>query len=198
MVISSKQECQELKDEINRLKGEKGKPDIKANKKNKDDDGNNDNPKGKMEDGKKKSWSKSSKNDKVKIDRIEEVKLDTTLLPTDIVFKGHREVIIQDIEIRTNNVLYKLQQYYSRTENKTYTAELDEALKNTQFGPEVKALCSTLYFENRVTENKITSFLNSNGIIISKGTVSNILINEKSEELSTERKEGVFQISLTL
>ena len=142
-----------------------------------------------MESGTKKKWVKSSKIDQLKIDKEEIITLDTTLLPPDIEFKGYREVIIQDIEIRTNNVLYKLQQYYSPSEHKTYTAELDASLKNTAFGPGVKALASTLYFENRVTENKIASFLNANGMKISEGTVSNILIHEKAEELSLERKE---------
>jgi len=187
VVLSLKQENQEFKDEINRLKGEKGKPDIKANTKKKDDDDAN--TRDKMESGVKKKWTKSSKIDQLKIDKEEIITLDTTLLPPDIEFKGYREVIIQDIEIRTNNVLYKLQQYYSPSEHKTYTAELYPSLQNTAFGPGVKALASTLYFENRVTENKIASFLNANGMKISEGTVSNILIHEKAEECSRERKE---------
>jgi len=190
MVLSLKQENQELKDEINHLKGEQGKPDIKANIK-KENDAENPTTRTKMEDGKKGNWEKSSKIDKIKIDRIEIVELDKSILPADAENKGYRDVIIQDIEIRTNNVMYKLQQYYSPSERKTYTAEIDIALKKTEFGPELKALCSTLYFENRVTENKIVSFLNANGIIISEGTVSDILINEKSKEL-TDEKEAIF------
>jgi hypothetical protein len=188
MVISLKQENQQLKDEINRLKGEQGKPNIKPNTKDKPNDENSNTSK-KMDAGKKKIWNKSSKKDRVKIDKTLVVELDTTNLPSDIEFKGYREIIIQDLEIRTNNVLYKLQQYYSPSEHKTYTAEIDPALKNTEFGSDLKALCSTLYFENRVTENKIASFLNSNGVIISEGTVSNILIKDKAEELSAEKKE---------
>ena len=188
MVISLKQENQDLKDEINRLKGEQGKPNIKPNTKDKPNDENSSTP-GKMETGEKKIWNKGSKKDKIKIDKTEVVELNTTNLPSDIEFKGYREIIIQDIEIRTNNVLYKLQQYYSPSEHKTYTAEIDPALQNTEFGSNLKALTSTLYFENRVTENKITSFLNSNGIIISEGTVSNILIKDKAKELSAEKKE---------
>ena len=46
-----------------------------------------------------------------------------------------------------------------------------------------------LYYENRVTENKIASLLNANGIEISEGTVSNLLINERSKELSEIKNE---------
>ena len=84
MVMSLKHENQELKDEINRLKGEKGKPDIKASKK---DDINKPKPNAKMEDDKKKNWSKTSKKNKIKIDKEEIVELDTTSLPEDIEFE---------------------------------------------------------------------------------------------------------------
>ena len=180
-------EIQALIDEINKLKGEKGKPDIKDNKRGSDKKPSED----KMESGAKKEWQKRSKLDKIKIDREQVVKLDKAGLPDDLVFKGYEEKVIQNILIQTDNVLYRLEKYYSRSEGKTYTAKLDGGLEGTEFGVETKALISTLYYENRVTENKITSFLNSNGLIISEGTVSNILINEKSEELSEVKNELV-------
>jgi hypothetical protein len=186
MVVSLKEENQDLKNEINQLKGEKGKPDIKGNTKKKDDDAK---PSGGLESGSDKKWSKDTKKDKIKIDHEKIVPLDKALLPQDIIFKGYQKVLIQDIVLKTNNVLYKLETYYSPSEHKSYTAEMEDHLKNTAFGPVVKAFIATLYFENRVTENKIASLLNSNGILISEGTVSNILIHDKAEELSLERKE---------
>jgi hypothetical protein len=177
-----KQERQELRDEVNRLKGEKGKPDIKPNKKNP----NKANKENKQE---KKNWKKGSKLDKIEIDRTEVVKINRNILPKDVQFKGYQEVVIQNIEFRTDNVLYKLESFYSPTEGKTYTAELPEGLKNTEFGPELKAWCHMLYYECRVTEHKITEILRSNGIIISEGTVSNILIKERAEEFAREKSE---------
>ena len=85
---------------------------------------------------------------------------------------------MQNIEIKTDNVLYKLEKYYSPSEKKTYIAKPEESVQDTEYGPETKALISSLYYENRVTENKIASFLNSNGLYISEGTISNILIND--------------------
>ena len=183
-------ENQALKDEINKLKGEKGKPDIKGGKKGADKKAN-ENKEDKMESGAKKEWQKRSKVDRIKIDREQVVKLDKAGLPDDLVFKGYEEKVVQNILIQTDNVLYKLERYYSKTEGKTYTAKLGGGLDGTEFGVETKALVSTLYYENRVTENKITSFLNSNGLIISEGTVSNILTEEKSEELSEIKDELV-------
>ena len=185
IIESQAAEIQVLKDEINKLKGEKGKPNIKAGKKETDEKPD----KAKMENGIKKEWRKGSKLDKINIDREQIVKLDKTGLPKDIVFKGYEEKVIQNILIQTDNVLYRLEKYYSETEGKTYTASLGNGLSGTGFGVETKALISTLYYENRVTENKITSFLNSNGLHISEGTVSNILTNERSKELSKAKEE---------
>ena len=181
-IQNQKKEIQELKDEINRLKGEKGKPDIKAGKKD-----TAENEKDKREPN--KNWKKQSKKDKVKIDRTEIVPMDKTNLPVDAIFKGYRKVIIQNIRIETDNVLYKIPQWYSEIEGKTYSPELPENLKGTEFGPELKAYCSMLYYECRVTEHLIAKLLNASGIIISEGTISNILIKESAKELTEEKSE---------
>jgi len=188
IIMEQNKIIQELRDEINRLKGEKGKPEIKPGKKDTDEKKEQD----KMERGAKKEWSKGTKSEKIKPDRTVTIELDKTGLPEDIEFKGYEERIIQNIIVQTDNVLYRLEKYYSPTLKKTYTAEMDESLKGTEFGAETKALISTLYYENRVTENKIASFLNANGLHISEGTVSNILIKEQSETL-TEIKDEIFK-----
>ena len=61
--LSLKSQLQQLRNEINRLKGQKGKPDIKANSSDK----NNKPDKHKFIQPKKR-WKKRSKLDKVKID----------------------------------------------------------------------------------------------------------------------------------
>lgn len=183
-VIELQKENQELKDEINKLKGEKGKPDIKPRTKS-----DIESKEGKTSKSTREAWKKRSKKDNIKIDRVEIIELDKAGLPEDIEFKGYEKRIIQNIIIQTDNVLYKLEKCYSPSERKTYIAKLDKNLQNTGFGVETKALVSTLYYENRVTENKIAAFLNSNGILISEGTISNILIKEKSQQLTSEKKE---------
>jgi hypothetical protein len=189
------EENQKLKDEINRLKGEKGKPIFSSKKQSKDESKKEKSDKEKMPIEPKKPWVKSSKKDKVKIDRTEIIKLDRNTLPSDVVFKGYEEKIVQNIIIKTDNVLYKLEKYYSPSKKETYIAKTDESVVETEYGPETKALISSLYYENRVTENKIGSFLNSNGLCISEGTISNILINDQSVELTSIKNE-IFEAGL--
>lgn len=181
-------EIQNLRDEINRLKGEKGKPDIKPNKNNQD------NKLSKLEK-KKKKRKKTSKKDKIKIDREEIIRIDKSLLPEDAEFKGYKEKPIQNVIIKTDNVLYKVECYYSKSEQKTYCAQLPKHLETSEFGAELKAYVYSLYYECRVTEPKITEILNSYGIKISEGMISNILIHEKSDELSNEKK-NIFETAL--
>jgi len=187
-----KLELQQCKDEIAKLKGEKGKPNIKPSKKVKAKDIDDD-PLESQNSG--KVWHKGSKKDKIEIDREEVVRIDKSTLPADAQFKGYEDKIIQDIVIKTDNVLYKCEKYYSPSLGKTYTAELPVGLQNTDFGPNIKALIVSLYFEYRIPENKIAAFLNDFGIIISDGTLSDILIQEEADVV-TQEKNDIFAAGL--
>jgi len=179
-----RKENQSLKDEINRLKGEKGKPKITPNVPEKEDVIQSPNVE------KKKSWSKTSKKPIIKIDRTEVKYVDKNILPPDAEHKGYRPVIIQNIKFSTDNVEYQLERYYSACEKKIYEAELPHDIKG-EFGTELKAFIVYLYFGCRVTENKIKTILEESGIIISEGEISNILTKEKKEEM-TKEKEDIF------
>ena len=167
--LSLKTTIQQLKDEINRLKGQKGKPDIKPNSANKND--NLDKHKFTQP---KKEWDKQSKLDKVKIDDTETIKYEGTL-PDDAEHKGYRSVVLQDIIIKTNNIEYKLERYYSPSEGKTYEAPLPDHIKG-EFGSELKSWVLFWYFHSRMSEEKIYQMLTDIGISISEGQISNIII----------------------
>ncbi len=179
-----KKENQSLKDEINRLKGEKGKPKISPTVPEKKEDINSPSIE------KKKIWSKAAKNPIIKIDRTEVKYVDKSILPPDAKYKGYRSVVVQNIKFATDNVEYKLERYSSKSERKTYEAELPDDVKG-EFGTELKAFIIYLYFGCRVTENKIKTILEESGIFISEGQISNILIKEKKEEMAKE-KEDIF------
>jgi hypothetical protein len=73
------------------------------------------------------------------ISREEVLKLDRTKLPPDATFKGHEEVVVQDLVLKTENVRFLKEKYYSAQEHKTYLAEVPPGYEG-QFGLGVKAL----------------------------------------------------------
>ena len=82
---------QELRDENARLKGEQGKPDIKGNKKDRRDHSSEKERKaGGGEPTRADKGEARSKNEQIKIDREEVVKVDEGELPGDAEFKGLR------------------------------------------------------------------------------------------------------------
>ncbi|NCN39590.1 MAG: hypothetical protein GW914_04390, partial [Candidatus Aenigmarchaeota archaeon] len=112
----NKEEIQKLKDEINHLKGEKGKPEFKPNLPRKENDI--------CKEKKAKEWKKRSKKQYVKVDTIEILKVDKGALPPDAIHKGYRCVVVQNVNFTTNNVKFKMERYYSPSEKKVYEAKL--------------------------------------------------------------------------
>lgn len=176
-----RQENQRLKDEVNHLKGEKGKPRILANVPRKE----NDMPESKPS----KKWGKNSKKQRVKIDRVEVRRVDLSTLPPDAEHKGYRSVVKQNIRFETDNVEYKLERYYSPSEKKVYEAELPDEVKGSEYGSDLKAFVVYLYSACRVPEKKIWEMLTEAGIVISEGQVSNILTKASREEFTQEKED---------
>ena len=180
---------QQLRDEINRLKGEQGKPDIKPNKKK----GEQDDYSSEKERRKRKKWQKGSKQDKVKIDREQILTVDQSELPADAEFKGHESVIVQDLKIETDNVRFLKEKYYSPAAQQTWLAPMPAGYKG-EFGPRVRSMVITLYYAANMSEPKIIELLSHMGIMISDGQVSNIL-TKKHEQWHAE-KEAIYQAGL--
>ena len=101
-------EMQRLRDEINRLKGEQGKPNIKG-KTAKPQASDHSSEK---ERHKSRQRHKSSKKAKIEINREQEIAVDPGKLPEDAEFKGHEDVVVQDIMLRNDNILFHKQKYY--------------------------------------------------------------------------------------
>ena len=182
-----KKENQCLKDEINRLKGEQGKPDIKPNSGNK----NKDISSGGRERGKGKKGKKTTE-EKLKIDKTITVEIDTSKLPKDIVFKGFQERVCQDIKFERHNICYKLPIYYSPSENKTYCGELPSDKSYHSNG-----LKSFIILMNKicdVTSSKLLLLLKSMGIKISAGSLSSILLAHTAAAVA--EKEAILKAGL--
>lgn len=174
-------ENQKLRDEINRLKGEQGKPRIKPNKVQRQDISSE------KERSRKKAWNKNAKKKDIPIDAEVHCPIDTSTLPPDAAFKYYDSVIQQDIAFKRKNTLFKIAVYYSPSENKIYRSVLPPAY-NGYHGNGLKSFVLTLHTVCDVTSRKILDFIHSTGIEISKGALSSILLDH-SEWLLQEKKE---------
>jgi hypothetical protein len=182
-------EIQRLRDENNRLKGEQGKPKVRGNT-----------PKPPAEDHssekerhKTRQRHKSSKNANITIDREQRLEVDKALLPEDAESKGCEDVVVQDIRLQTDNVLFHKEKYYSRSMQKCYQAELPRGYSG-QYGPGIQAMVLTFYYGMQASEPKILEFLENVGIRISPGEISNWLIQERASFHA--EKDAVYEAGL--
>jgi regulator of replication initiation timing len=170
-------ENQQLRDENNRLKGEHGKPDIKANKPPKPPAASDHSSE--AERRQPQAWRKGSKLDRITINREAILTVNPTSLPVDAEFKGHEDVVVQDVRFETDNILFHKEKYYSPSARKTYLAELPPGYSG-QFGPGLKALALVEYYACNVAEPKLLDLLRSIGVVISAGELSNLLIKHQA------------------
>ena len=186
-----REENQRLRDEINRLKGEQGQPQIKPNRSASPPAATNHSSE--RERHQSQAWKKGSKVERIRVDREQVLKVDPAQLPADAEFKGYADVIVQDIQIQTDNVLFRKEKFYSARERKAYLAELPPGYAG-QFGPGVKALTVVLYHAANMSEPKVSEFFQHVGVFISEGEVSNLLIKDQ-DDFHAE-KEAVYAAGL--
>ena len=136
-----------------------------------------------------KEWKKSSKLDRVSIDREEKLTLNRTILPPDAVSKGYEAVVVQELRISTDNVRFLKEKYYSPSQNQTYLAELPEGYQG-EYGPNVKSLCLLFSHLGNMTEPKIQEWFANMGIVISAGQISKF-VTQGQEGWRKEKEEIV-------
>ena len=182
-----KEKNQKLKDEVNRLKGEQGKPVINPQTAKKDISSEKERKK------KKKKKKSKRKKHKIIIDRVVKCTIDELELPPDAVFKGYQSVVVQDIIIQTDNVKFKKEIYYSPSAKKTFIANLPDGYHG-EFGPNLKALIVSLHSNSKMTEPAIVELLGTHGIIISAATISRIVTD--NHECFHQEKKDIVQAGL--
>ena len=183
-----KEEIQLLKNEINHLKGEQGKPDIKGNNNGKGTNVSSEEERRKRNTGKPRRTK--SKKPNLKIHKSKKCSVAKSELPADAIFKGYSDVIIQDIKIEAVNIKFQREIYYSPSEGKTYSGKLPDGWSG-DYSPRVKALILSLYHDSKLTMPSIVSFLNTHDVFISESTICNILNIESYEMLCREKFEIV-------
>lgn len=186
-----KEGIQKLRDENNHLKGEQGKPNVRPQKKTSSDVSSEADRK--RRDKNKRDKKSKKKKHKIKVDRVQVCEVSKEQLPSDAVFKGYQSAVVQDIVIRTDNVLFKKQIFYSPGLKKTFIAPFPPGYDG-EFGPGVKPMVLTLHHELYMTEPAIVTFLLNCGIFISAATVSRMLTD--NNEVFHREKEEIMQAGL--
>lgn len=263
-IHSVKNDNQRLKDELNRLKGEQGKPDIKENIKKGQGDvssekeridaenlANGDNEKntgykfnqsalaqlkeqripesilnqleniagqkysneeefvsamevliGKeptethrsllLKYAKYKKRNRAPKLPNIDIDREEICKVDISLLPKDAYLNGHLEKVVQDVVIKTDNVKFKREVYYSPSCKRTYTGKVPEGYEG-DFGPHINADIVSMKYINGMSIPKIQEFYTNMGTIVSESYISTRLTKPEHMAVFHAEKSEMYQ-----
>ena len=168
-------ELAEVKDELARLKGGSGRPKVPPGKAV----GSTDYSSEQERRAAPKAWQKRGKQDRLRIDRTERLRVDPSTLPTDAVFKGYETVVVQDLVLRTDTVAFEQEVWYSPSERRSYRARRPAGYEGT-FGPNLRALVVTLAYAGGMSETKLLELVRSTGIVISAGTLSNLLTDGRA------------------
>jgi hypothetical protein len=164
-------ENQQLRDDLTRLQGGQGRPKIPPGK---SAGGSTDYSSEQERRTAPKPWQKRGKQDRVRVDRTERVVVDPSVVPADAVFKGYETVVVQDLVLHTDTVAFEVAVWYSPSERRSYRARRPAGYDGT-FGPHLRTLVLTLAYGGGMSERKILELVAGTGIVISAGTVSNLL-----------------------
>ncbi len=124
-----------------------------------------------------KKRNRKAKLPEIKIDRRKFCPVDTAILPDDAISKGCQEKTTQDLIMKTDNVKFYRQVYYSASLNKTYIGPLPQGYDEGDYGPHIKSDIVSMKYVNRMSIPKISEFYRNFNISISKSYISDRLVN---------------------
>ena len=163
-------ENQRLRDEITRLKGERGRPTFRPG----GPGSSGSDSSSERERRQPKAWQKGTKLDQIRIDRVERLTVDPAILPPDAEYRGTEAVVVQDLVLRTDNVRFEKDVWYSRSLGKSYRAVLPAGYEG-EFGPGLKALALALAYGANVSEGKLLEVFRQAGVVVSSGWLAGLL-----------------------
>jgi hypothetical protein len=167
-IAALKEQVQLLRDEIARLKGQQGKPDIKPNLKPQVDHSSE------AHRREPKVWQKRPKRDLIEVHQTCELLPDLATLPTDLEFKDWEEFVVQDLKLVCENIRFRRAKFYSPSTKKTYLAPLPKGY-DSHFGPGIKSLALFLGYAGNMSQAGIHHLFTSAGVILSTGQINRLL-----------------------
>jgi len=174
-----KEENQQLKDEIARLKSQKPKPKIPPSKL----EGSK--GKGKGERPPRGKHPRQKKTNNLNIHTTERIRPES--IPEGAVFKGCQKYTVQDIILQSHNTVFELERW--QLPDGTYVTGKLPSIIQGHYGPKLVVYILHQYYSCRVPEPLLLVQLREIGVLISAGQLNNILIehpygfHEEKEEL---------------
>jgi hypothetical protein len=179
-----------LRDEIVRLKGGPGRPDIKANVKNLKPSGMEKASEARPADPRDGRRKRGGVRSKLTIDEERKLEADA---PPGSRFKGYASFLVQDLAIRPH-VTDFLRECWRTSDGKKVMAPLPPGVDG-HFGPELRRFVLALYHQGQVTAARLVGLLRGIGVLISKRQVVRLLIDGKQSFVDEAR--AVLRAGLT-
>jgi Transposase IS66 family len=172
-----KAENAELRDEIARLKGLKGRPKIVPSGMEKATEP------GATTKGQRKIGRRGSKRSRLTITETKIVKAEN--VPAGARFKGYEEFAVQDLIVQSTTVLYRRERWLMPT-GETIVAPLPAGI-TSHFGPELKRFVLAQYHQGQTTMPRLLALLADLGAIVSKRQLVRLLIDGQDAFLDEAR-----------
>ena len=118
--------------------------------------------------------------------------VDPARLPPDATFVGYEDVVVQDLQIQSHNIRYRLEIWDSPSQGRM-RGELPPGVTG-EYGPELKALLVSLKYVAGTSLPRAHEFVEHCGVVISPASVSNIV--RDAAELFHGEKEEIFRAGL--
>jgi len=185
---------QALKDEVARLKGLKGKPEIQPSKLEGDRDTRRQERNRRKASRKDQRRPGSQKRCKTKDLEIHDtVLIPPANIPEGSTFKGYQDYTIQDLVITVHNTRYRLERWQT-PDGKHLVGKLPEELRGGHLGPTLVSYVLFQYYQNHVTQPLLLEELLELGLDISEGQVNRIITEGK--ERFHQEKDDILRVGL--
>jgi len=168
-------ETQQLRDELARLKGGSGKPDIKPSTTPAP-------PRDHSSERERHTPKPRQKGRKLAIlvpTRTERCVVDPAILPPDAIRHDTTEVIVQDLRLQPDIIRFVREVWLVPSTGATITAPLPDGYQG-EFGPHIQALTLTLGHGAHVSQPSLLTFFQDAGIAIGKGTIARWLRDHRT------------------